>query len=66
MGILRKKDDTVWTEEKIQEIIRNHFLSQSAIKYVAENLFIYTWESDSWIMTRSNITYEFEVKNIKS
>lgn len=47
MGILRKKDDTVWTEEKIQEIIRNHFLSQSAIKYVAENLFIYTWESDS-------------------
>lgn len=66
MGILREKDNTVWTEEKIQEIIRNHFLSQSAIKYVAENLFIYTWESDCWIMTRSNITYEFEVKISKA
>lgn len=51
------------TEEKIQKAIYEHgFLSQSSIKYYTENLWIYGWESDIWIMTKSGYSYETEVK----
>lgn len=51
------------TEEKIQEAIYQHgFLSHSSIKYYTENLWIYGWESDIWIMTKSGYAYEVEIK----
>ena len=51
------------TEEKIQEAIYQHgFLSHSSIKYYTENLWIYGWESDIWIMTKSGYSYETEIK----
>ena len=51
------------TEEKIQEAIYQHgFLSHSSIKYYTENLWIYGWESDVWIMTKSGYAYETEIK----
>lgn len=51
------------TEEKIQKAIYEHgFLSHSSIKYYTENLWIYGWESDIWIMTKSGYSYETEVK----
>ena len=57
MGI-KKKNNTQYTEEIIQNILSLHFMSDSNIKYRAENLWIYTWESDLWLMTKSNLCYE--------
>jgi len=65
MGVL-KIEKKVWNEESIQTTLSRHFMSESNIKYIAENLYIYTWESDLWIMTKSNITYEFEIKISKA
>ena len=65
MGVLKIKKKT-WNEEDIQITLSRYFMSQSNIKYIAENLYIYTWESDLWIMTKSDITYEFEIKISKA
>ena len=62
----KKKDNTEYTEEIIQNILSLHFMSDSNIKYKAENLWIYTWESDFWLMTKSNLCYEFEIKISKT
>lgn len=50
------------TESKIQRIVLEQFFAPNSIKYKAENLFIYGWESDVWIMTKSGLCYEFEIK----
>lgn len=65
MGV-KKKDNIKYTEEIIQNILSLHFMSDSNIKYRAENLWIYTWESDFWLMTKSNLCYEFEIKISKA
>ena len=54
-----------FTEEYIQRKLSN-FLSQSTQKYVLENLYVFSWESDKFIKTRSNLVYEFEIKISKS
>lgn len=67
MGIInRNKEKILYTEEMIQDVLYQHFMSPSNVKFFAENLYIYTWESDSWLMTKSNICYEFEIKISKS
>ena len=60
----RKK--TNYTEELIQERLSHYFMSPNNIKYIAENLYIYDWESDLWIYTKSDVAYEFEVKVTKA
>lgn len=65
MGIL-KKSNIVWSEELIQDKLSRNFMSDSNIKFCAENLYIYEWESDLWIMTKSNVIYEFEIKISKA
>lgn len=61
MGTLKKKE-IKWTESTIQSYLKKYFLNPNSINYVAENLYIYNWESDLWILTKSNISYEFEIK----
>ena len=59
MGTLKK---TEWTEKKIQDVLKLHFLSASAKKYEITNLFIYDWESDYLALTKSGYVYEIEIK----
>lgn len=59
MGVKRK---TEWSEYKIQNILRKHFLSESTKKYELCNLYVYNWESDYLAITRSGIAYECEIK----
>lgn len=55
------------SERRIQEAIyQQGFLSHSSIKYYAENMFIYEWESDIWLMTKSGYAYEVEIKITRS
>ena len=63
MGVLRK---TGWTEKKVQDVLRFHFMSESAKKYQVVNLFIYGWESDYLAITNSMIAHEVEIKVTRS
>ena len=63
MGTLRK---TEWTEKKAQDVLRKYFLSESTKKYEIKNLYVYGWESDYLIITRSNLAYEIEIKISRS
>lgn len=66
MGIIGRNKKIEWTETEIQDKLRRNFMSESNIKYVAENLFIYKWESDLWFLTKSNLAYEIEIKITKA
>lgn len=59
MGVRRK---TEWTEKKAQNVLRKYFLSENTKKYEITNLYVYGWESDYLVITRSNISYEIEIK----
>ena len=50
-----------FTESYIQSVL-DGFLSVSSQKYVIENLYVFNWESDKLIETRSGLFYEFEIK----
>ena len=54
-----------FTEEYIQKKL-DGFFSESTKKYVLENLYVFSWESDKLIETRSGLFYEFEIKISKS
>ena len=54
-----------FTEEYIQDKL-NRFFAISTQKYVIENLYVFKWESDKLIETRSGLIYEFEVKVSRS
>lgn len=55
-----------FSEKSIQKLVASHFLSTSTIKYQIENLMVYNWESDSLLITRSDLVYEFEIKISKA
>ena len=59
------ENDFKFTEEYIQRKLGG-FLSMSTQKYVMENLYVFSWESDKLIMTRSDMLYEFEIKISRS
>lgn len=42
------------------------FFASSTQKYVMENLYVFGWESDKLIETRSGLIYEFEIKISKA
>lgn len=49
-----EKETPVYSEELIQKVLRTGgVLSFNSIKYRAENLNIYAWESDSLAVTKS-------------
>ena len=60
-----KSKDFKFTEEYIQDKL-NGFFSMSTQKYILENLYVFDWESDKFIETRSGLIYEFEIKVTKS
>ena len=51
---------TQLTEQKIQRILRFQYMTNP--RYVAENLFVFKWESDFLFKTRSGYWYEVEIK----
>ena len=54
-----EKETPVYSEELIQKVLRGGgALSFNSIKYRAENLSIYAWESDSLAVTKSGYVYE--------
>lgn len=57
--------DFNFTEEYIQKRL-DRFFADSTKKYVIENLYVFSWESDKLIETRSGLLYEFEIKVSKS
>lgn len=59
---MKEKEETKWTEDKIQKVLRILFFSPSSIRYVIENLMVYEWESDSILVTKAGYAYEFEIK----
>ena len=61
-------DDTKpfkFTERYIQDVL-NGFFAMNTQKYNIENLYVYAWESDKLIKTRSGLFYEFEIKVSRS
>lgn len=48
------------TEKSILDILNYQFLSQP--KYLLNNLYVFSWESDYLAMTKSGYWYEIEVK----
>lgn len=70
---MNMKKDTIYddspafkfTEEYIQERL-NSFFAMSTQKYNMDNLYVFAWESDKLIETRSGLLYEFEIKVSRS
>lgn len=68
MGIRKKSDeqeDFKYTEGFMQEKLSN-FFAYNTVKYDVDGLYIFEWESDKLIETRSGLIYEFEVKVSKA
>lgn len=61
----KKTENFNFTEEYIQKKLDGFFAS-STQKYVMENLYVFGWESDKLIETRSGLIYEFEIKISKA
>lgn len=60
-----EKDDFKYTEEFMQAKLSN-FFARNSVKYDIDGLYIFDWESDKFIETRSGLIYEFEIKVSKS
>jgi hypothetical protein len=63
MGIKKRRMKTELTEAAIQRRLSG-FLS--SVRYDIDNLYVFRWESDKLIKTRSGYYYEFEIKISKS
>lgn len=60
-----KEEKFKFTEEYIQKAL-DFFFAHNSIKYNVNNLYIFDWESDKFIETKSGYIYEFEVKISKA
>lgn len=62
MGTKRKQ--TLLTKEQVSEQLLQQYLRgwKSNPKYIVENLYVFDWESDMLIKTRSGYWYEVECK----
>lgn len=52
---------TKLTEQTIQKSL-NGFFAIGSIKYNVDNLYVFSWESDKLLWTKSGYIYEFEIK----
>jgi hypothetical protein len=59
------ENDFKFTEEYIQRKL-NGFFAMNTPKYVLENLYVFRWESDKFIETKSGLIYEVEIKVSRS
>lgn len=56
-----KMTDFKFSEEFIQNAL-NNFFSYSSVKYNVDGLYVFDWESDKLLETKSGYIYEFEIK----
>jgi len=59
------EDKFKFSEDFIQ-IALNGFFAYNSVKYNVDNLYIFDWESDKLLETRSGYIYEFEIKISKA
>ena len=69
MGILGKRGEKrelpKYTEAYIQKCL-NGFFAINSVKYNIDGLYVFAWESDKLLETRSGYIYEFEIKISKA
>ena len=67
MSIRKKNTDTdfKFSEGFIQEAL-NGFFAYNSIKYNIDGLYVFDWESDKLLETKSGYIYEFEIKISKA
>jgi hypothetical protein len=66
MGVMKQQQGMKMeqlTEQSIQQRL-NHFFA--SYKYKADGLYVFSWESDKLIWTKSGYIYEFEIKISRS
>ena len=64
MGVRKSnnsEDKFKFSEEFIQNAL-NHFFAYGSVKYNIDGLYVFDWESDKLLETKSGYIYEFEVK----
>lgn len=59
------KTDFKFTEGFIQDAL-NHFFAFGSVKYNIDGLYVFDWESDKLLETKSGYIYEFEIKVSKA
>lgn len=63
MGIKHKQTSLLTKEQVTEQLLQQHLRGwKSNPKYIVENLYVFGWESDMLIMTRSGYWYELECK----
>lgn len=63
MGIKRKQTSLITKEQVTEQLLQQHLRGwKSNPKYIVENLYVFGWESDQLIKTRSGYWYELECK----
>lgn len=63
MGIKRKSQNILTKDEVSEQLLQQHLRRwKSNPKYIVENLYVFDWESDFLIKTRSGYWYEVECK----
>ena len=63
MGIKRKQTSLLTKEQITEQLLQQHLRGwKSNPKYIVENLYVFGWESDQLIKTRSGYWYEIECK----
>lgn len=68
MGVLGKISSQIgrYSEASLQDVLSKGFFSPSTKKYEMFNLYVFGWESDYLVITKSGLIYEFECKISKS
>lgn len=54
------------TEKSIRDKLLSYFYKDASTRLMIENVFIFDWESDFFILQRNNFCVEFEIKISKS
>ena len=63
MGIKRKQTPLLAKEQVTEQLLQQHLRYwKSNPKYIVENLYVFDWESDMLLKTRSGYWYEVECK----
>ena len=63
MGTKRKQTPLLTKEQVTEQLLQQHLRGwKSNPKYIVENLYVFDWESDMLIKTRSGYWYEVECK----
>lgn len=60
MGVKKKTEPIKFTEQYIRKILQRQ--ANSNPKYYMHNLYVFGWESDFLLKTRSEYWYEYEIK----